>query len=240
MAELSCNSTEERNSNEIIEKSSKFLQDGCGCALSEKGGPCSTQFSEETVLANLNNCLELTSGELDLVILANIQAFMRINCVGEKRNRSSRCQFHFQGRPVCKETFLHLYGIGYSRFRRLKEHYEQNGISQRTHGNANRVPDNVTPHSVIEDLHAFLQNYVEENAIVPPGRIPGFKSDEVRVLSSSESKMSVYSTCEASSKQAVSYKRFTQLWQEFFPDVDVAKPMTDLCFKCQQNSSKLQ
>ena len=55
MAELSCNSTEERNSNEIIEKSSKFLQDGCGCALGEKGGPCSAQFLEETVLANLNN-----------------------------------------------------------------------------------------------------------------------------------------------------------------------------------------
>ena len=244
MAELPCNSTEERNSNEIIEKTSKFLQDGCGCTLGEKGGPCSTQFSEETVLVNLNNCLELTSGELDLVILANIQAFTRINCVGEKRNRSPLCQFHFQGRPVCKETFLHFYGIGYSRFRRIKEHYEQNGISQRTHGNTNRVPDNATPHSVIEDFHAFLQNYVEENAIVLPGRIPGFKSDEVRVLSSSESKMSVwhvyYSTCEASNKQAVSYKRFTQLWQEFFPDVVVAKPMTDLCFTCQQNSSKLQ
>ena len=116
MAELTCNSTEERNSNEIIGKTSKFLQDGCGCGLGEKGGPCSTQFSEETVLVNLNNCLELTSGELDLVILANIQAFTRIDCVGEKRNRSPRCQFHFQGRPVCKETFLHFYGIGYSRF----------------------------------------------------------------------------------------------------------------------------
>ena len=106
------------------------------------------------------------------------------------------------------------------------------------------VPDNATPHSVIEDFPAFLQNYVEENAIVLPGRIAGFKSDEVRVLSSSESKMNVwhvyYSTCEVSNKQAVSYKKFTQLRQEFFPDVVVAKPMTDLCFTCQQNSSKLQ
>ena len=35
---------------------------------------------------NLNNCLELTSGELDLIILANIQAFTRNNCIGIKRS----------------------------------------------------------------------------------------------------------------------------------------------------------
>ena len=78
----------EENSNKIIEKSTKFLQDGCGCALGGKGVSCSAEFTEETVLANLNNCLELTSGELDLIILANIQAFTRIDCVGEKRSRS--------------------------------------------------------------------------------------------------------------------------------------------------------
>ena len=84
MAELGS----EENCNRIIEKCIKFLQDGCGCALGGKGISCSAEFTEETVLANLNNCLELTSGELDLVILANIQAFTRIESVGEKRSRS--------------------------------------------------------------------------------------------------------------------------------------------------------
>ena len=68
----------EENCNKIIEKCTKFLQDGCGCALGGKGVSCSAEFMEETVLANLNNYLELTSGELDLVILANIQAFTRM------------------------------------------------------------------------------------------------------------------------------------------------------------------
>ena len=236
--------TEEKNSNEIIDKLMKFLQDGCGSALGEKGGLCSAQFLEETVLFNLSNCLELTSGELDLVILANIQAFTRIDCVGEKRNRSPRCSFHFQGRPICKDMFLHLYGIGYSRFQRLKEHNEEHGICPRTHGNTNRVPENATPHSTIKDFRIFIENYVEENGIILLGRIPGFKSTDVRVLSSSESKMSVWwvyhSTCEVSNKRAVSYRKFIQLWQDFFPDVVVAKPMTDLCFTFQQNTMKLQ
>ena len=54
------------------------------------------------------------------------------------------------------------------------------------------MPDNATPLCTIEDVRAFLQNYAEESAIVLLGRIPGFKSDKVRVLSSSESKMSVW------------------------------------------------
>ena len=45
---------------------------------------------------------------------------------------------------------------------------------------------------------------------------------------------------EASKKQAISYKKFTQLWQEFFPNVVVAKPRTDLCLTSQQNTAKLQ
>ena len=72
----------EETPNEIIEKVKKFLRNGCGCSRGSKGGPYSTEIKEEAVMFNLNNCLELTSGELDLLILANIQAFSRNDCVG--------------------------------------------------------------------------------------------------------------------------------------------------------------
>jgi len=68
-----------------------------------KGGPCCQQFSEKLVLSNVNNCLELTRAELDLVILANILAVAKIDLVGEKRKESSRCSFPFQNVcNVCK------------------------------------------------------------------------------------------------------------------------------------------
>ena len=220
------------------------MQNGCGCTLSGKGGQCCEQFSEETVLFNLNNCQELSHGELDLVILTSIQAFTRSDPVGGKRNRSPRSSFFFQSKPICKDMFLHFYGISYSRFRQLKEHYELHGIFPRTHRNTNRLPENTLPYSTIEDVQAFLLNYVEENAITLPGRIPGFKSDDVKVLSSSETKMSVWqvykSVCETSNKQVVSYSKFLQLWEQFCPNVVIAKPMTDLCSTCQQNTTKLQ
>ena len=94
------------NEMEVINKVKQFLQDGCGCTKGAKDGPCSSYFSEQTVLSNLNNCFELTSTELDLVILANIQAFTRVDHIGDKRNRSSRCNFHYQSYSICKDMFL--------------------------------------------------------------------------------------------------------------------------------------
>ena len=41
-------------------------------------------------------------------------------------------------------------------------------------------------------------------------------------------------------ERAVSYKKFLQLWDEFYPDVVISKPMMDLCLTCQQNTTKLQ
>lgn len=121
----------------------RFLRGGCGCTLGPKNGPCPLQFTEETVLFNLNNCLELSSTELDLVILTSFQAFTWVESIGCKR--SPRCSFYFQSKPICKEMFLCLYGVSYSRFRRLKEHYKEHGISPRQHGNTRRLPENTLP-----------------------------------------------------------------------------------------------
>jgi len=199
----------EETPNEIIERVKKFLLNGCGCLRGSKGGPRSREFKEEVVLFNLNICLELTSGELDLIILANIQAFSGNNCIGTKRSRSSRCTYQFQSVSICKEMFIHLNGIGYNRLCRLKEHYERYGIHPRTHGNTKTLPSNTLPQSNTENVHRFLTNYIEENAFVLPGRIPGFKQEDVQVLSPSETKTSVWhvytATCKASGEQAVSY-----------------------------------
>lgn len=225
-----------------IKKTRKFLHDGCSCALGPKGSSCSRQFSEEEVIDNLNHCLELEHDELDLVILGQIQAFTK--CESGKRNRIARTSFYYHSRPICKDMFLSFYGLSYSRFRRLKEHYECHGVSTRTHGNKSRLPANTSPQSAVQAVHAFLANYVEENAISLPGRIPGFKNEDIKLLSSSETKIGVWrvysETCEVSCMETVSYRTFLQLWDQFYPNVVVANPRTDLCLTCQQNTNQLQ
>ena len=58
---------------EIIARVKKFLKDESGCSYGRKESQCCHQFSEEAVLSNVNKCLELSYGELELVVQANIQ-----------------------------------------------------------------------------------------------------------------------------------------------------------------------
>lgn len=118
-------------------------------------------FSKDTILFNLNNCVELSTAELDLVILANMQASTHghNDKVGEKRSSRPRCDFTFKSTPTCKEMFLRLYGVSDSRFRSLKEHHEICGIAPRVRGNSNELPSNALPHSIIQDITAFIFSY---------------------------------------------------------------------------------
>lgn len=71
-----------QNKENIIAKVQKFIDDGCGCHRGSKG---IQSIYSETVLFNLYNCLELFHTELDLVVLANIQAFTSTEETGKKR-----------------------------------------------------------------------------------------------------------------------------------------------------------
>ena len=100
---------------ECVGKVKQFLEAGCRCARALK--VVTVLYNSRRQLywkINLNNCMELSHEELDLVILANIQASTFIEISGEKQKWSPRCSFTFQGRTICKEMFLILYGISYS------------------------------------------------------------------------------------------------------------------------------
>ena len=97
--------------------------------------------------------------------------------------------------------------------------------------------------AIDEDVKNVLSNFVDENAALLLGRIPGFKNEHIQLVSSNETKVHVWKcstrACEESNKQAECYTKFTDFWKQFFPNVVMAKPMTDLCFTCQQNTLKL-
>ena len=90
---------------ETVAKFKRLLRDGCGCCQGCDDAECSKQFSEETVFGNLFNCLELSHTELDLVILANIQASVSMEVPGAKRKRSPRCNFLLSYNRTARRCF---------------------------------------------------------------------------------------------------------------------------------------
>ena len=89
-----------------------------------------------------------------------------------------------------------------------------------------------------------VHNHVTEaNAMVLPGRVPGYKSSDIQLLPSSTTKHQVWELYQQAatleSMRLVSYSTFTSLWRQLLPHVVVMKPMSDLCWQCQKNSTAI-
>ena len=90
--------------------------------------------------------------------------------------------YKHKGYMLCRTTFTFLHDMSYHKVQAMKEHFSENGLTVRTHGNSLKRPHNALTFGTILNLLKFIQNYAEQNAILLPGRIPGFKRDDVKVL----------------------------------------------------------
>ena len=139
--------------------------------------------------------------------------------------------------------FQALYGIGRKRLENLKRHYKEHGISPRSHGNKGKMPVGTCSMDTLQQVISFLDNYTEEHAVAIPGRVPGFKRSDIRLLPSSATKASIHRLYEQSAERAglpvVSYAKFVDMWNKLRPHKRITKPMTDLCHTCQKNNTKI-
>ena len=70
----------------------------------------------------------------------------------------------------------------------VKASYLATGLTTRVHGNTKHKPKHALNFDEIKNLVTFLHNYAEKNAILLPGRIPGYKRDDIQLLPSSTTK----------------------------------------------------
>ena len=111
-----------------------FYSETCKCKMGVGEMACSATLSLDDITECRNNCSELSSAELDLVILGIIHS--SLNCSEtsisgrvEKTRQSTRMCFFYHGKRICKKTFLFLHCLQYFRFHSLVKHYKKNGLT---------------------------------------------------------------------------------------------------------------
>ena len=187
----------EREETAMIER---FLSDGCGCNL-VSGSNCSTLFTAESLESYRRDCSELTRAELDMTLLGQLAAFTNCSALTAHSSRDwhpsvsrqrSYSLFWHGGRRVCKKTFLFLHTISDKRLLNLQRNIRENGLAPRRHGNLCRLPSNAISYIDTQRVVEFLRSYSEANAILLPGRIPGYKRTDIQLLPSSTTKRLVW------------------------------------------------
>ena len=228
----------------------EYLGRECGC-LKNDGKACSTQFDAAYVRDVRLSFKALSSSELDMFIMGQLIAFSNTsittnssnrNVSHERRNNYTSFQHH--GKPICRNMFLFLHGISKKKLFNIKSSLSKNGIAPRVHGNTKRLPANTMTLQSVEYVVRFLLSYTEQHGLLLLGRVPGYSRDDIKLLPSSISKRGIWNVyTEAASGDdsvhVVAYSTFCQLWRKLLPSIWLMKPMTDLCWTCQRNSTAI-
>ena len=161
----------------------------------------------------------------------------------ETARKRTRIPFFYHGRRICRKTFLFLHRIHQRRFYSLLKHYKKNGLSVRVHGNNKQLPTSTSSPETIENVVKFIRNVAEEQALLLPGPVPGFKRTDVKLLPSTLTKHSLWKTyqdlCNNDCRISVGYSKFCDLWNQLCPFIIIMRPATDLCWTCQKNNSRI-
>ncbi len=229
------------------EKVHNFCTEGCSFPLVD-GGPCSAQFLPEHYTRMREYAAELSWGELNMVIMGQVMALTCCESTVRKgpthlvkqRERNTTFYYH-HGLRVCRKTFLFLHGVGEFRLKAVKASYRTCGLATRRHGLIGRTPANALVLEDVQQVVRFIRQYSESNAILLPGRIPGYKRDDIQILPSSTTKRAVWllytEVTSSLSVKSAAYSTFTDIWRRLLPYIVVGRPMTDLCWTCQKNSA---
>ena len=150
--------------------------------------------------------------------------------------------YYHQGLKVCRATFLFLHGVGTKMFKALRRHCRENGPVPRVHGNTKHLPANALTFTDVQRVVSFIENYAEDHAILLPGRRPGYKRTDLKLLPSATTKVSVWRLyCAAATSdtgcKTVAYSTFSRLWRQLLPQILPTRPMTDLCAVYHQYST---
>ena len=109
--------------------------------------------------------------------------------------------------------FFFLHSIRAKRRRNLISHFIENGIASQIHGNTGRLPNHNLPLKSAEYVVRFLLNYSEENALLLPGKVPGYSRSDLKLYPSSVSKRGIWRNYHSAASfddniHAVAYSTF--------------------------------
>ena len=87
-----------------------------------------------------------------------------------------------------------FFSISKNKLEALLAHYKQNGLAPRVLKSGGRRKENPQYLKLCdtERVRTFILHYAEDHAVNLPGRVPGFKRDDIKLLPSSHTKSIVY------------------------------------------------
>ena len=88
----------------------------------------------------------LSRSEQDIFLMAQLKVMdggiiSSSKCLKRKIRSNKRTFYHWDhNTPLCQKTYLNMLGIGRAYFENIRNHFINNGLISRIHGNVKRMP----------------------------------------------------------------------------------------------------
>ncbi len=142
---------------------------------------------------------EFERHEKDLVILAQIAAHIQRSDEtqssrkkAQKARKLSRVLYYHESREICRDMFKFLHSISQDKLTALIKWYKEHGLASRKCRSGGRIDKKALSFEDVTRVVTFITNYAEANALVLPGRVPGYKRDDIKLLPSADTKASIW------------------------------------------------
>lgn len=89
------------------------------------------------------------------------------------------------------------FSISQDKLTGLIKWFKENGLVPRKCRSGGRIHKKAMSFEDVTRVVQYITNYAEANALVLPGRVPGFKRDDIKLLPSSETKASIWRTYDS-------------------------------------------
>ncbi|XP_072015693.1 uncharacterized protein [Amphiura filiformis] len=219
----------------------------CKCTYFNNG-PCSRRYTPEELRDARESMNEMTRGEQEMYILGMIRALTNKSSktVRSKQKNMDRKRNHtkflVEGCQVCRVTFCFMYRMSKKKLTNLQKWYKTNRMTPYLRKAGGRVVSRrLLSYEDISRAYSFICNYAEDHAIALPGRVPGFKRGDVKLLPCSTTKDAIFKLYVAAMAETehrcMKYTSFKNVWLRLCPNIIRCKPATDLCWVCQQNQA---
>src|SRR6218665_3225641 len=117
---------------------------------------------------------------------------MPVQAGSQKERYHQRTTYLIKGNTVCIKTFKFLHAVSQNRLTALLKWYREHGLVPKEKRSGGRNSDRPFSFHDIQRTMSFITIYAEDHALDLPGRVPGFKREDVKLMPSSETKIKLF------------------------------------------------
>ncbi|XP_053386664.1 uncharacterized protein LOC128550843 [Mercenaria mercenaria] len=214
----------------------QFKSVGCGCQRN-----CHACFEIDELHGHILNIREMEKQDKEMYIMATLaDSRDKENTKKGRKRVRFRHDFKFQGKFVCRKTFMLVFDIGKHSLQNIMTHVNKNGVAPRIHGNTGRKTAKSLVFEDIKRLVQFVSNYADDYGMPQPAAPRGGDNIAPIYLTSETTKMNLHEkyvnmcaqfepTC-----RSVKYSTFCNIWTHCLPHIRIATPRDDVCATCEK------